>query len=201
MRRSSRGRRQLQPALRPLPRHGPRLHRAKEAWLARHGSRRRRPRTFQKNVPPSCRTVGAVEPQPTAGKAVRVSCASSTRAAVPGLSSRTAGISHRARVGAPQRLLPLGRRRSTQACRTRRAARVVVAPCPMEGHRTDERPLSLGARSWRDVPGATSTLRSRLSHGTRERATALAVSREEAQHASLPRACAVPRWLWSFCAP
>ena len=39
---------------------------------------------------------------------------------------------------------------------------------------------------------------SRLSRGTRERATALAVSREEAQHASLLRARAVPRWLWSF---
>ena len=38
---------------------------------------------------------------------------------------------------------------------------------------------------------------SRLLRGTRECATALAVSREEAQHASLLRARAVPRWLWS----
>ena len=38
---------------------------------------------------------------------------------------------------------------------------------------------------------------SRRSRGMRERATALVLSREEAQRASLLRARAVPRWLWS----
>ena len=37
---------------------------------------------------------------------------------------------------------------------------------------------------------------SRLSRGTRGRATALAVSGGETQHSSLPRARAVPRWPW-----
>ena len=49
--------------------------------------------------------------------------------------------------------------------------------------------------------GATYQLRppriSRCSRGTREHGTLLTVSREEAQHASLLRARAVPRWLWS----
>ena len=38
-------------------------------------------------------------------------------------------------------------------------------------------------------------IRSQLSRGKRERASALAVSLEEAQHAILLRAHAVPRWL------
>ena len=59
------------------------------------------------------------------------------------------------------------------------------------------RGLSLSARG----RGATYQLRpprtSRCSRGRRERATTLAVSREEAQHASLVRARVEPRWLWS----
>ena len=59
------------------------------------------------------------------------------------------------------------------------------------------RGLSLSARG----RGATYQLRppiiSRLSCGTRERATALAVSREEAQYACLLRVRAVPHSLWS----
>ena len=43
---TSRDRRQLQTALRLLPRRKPRLHEAKKARLARHGFRRRRPRPF-----------------------------------------------------------------------------------------------------------------------------------------------------------
>ena len=77
----------------------------------------------------------------------------------------------------------------------RRAALVVASPCPMEGHRAGERPLSFGARPWCDVLAAASTLRSRLSRGTRD--TALAVSWEKVQHSSLLRARAVPGWLWS----
>ena len=56
--------------------------------------------------------------------------------------------------------------------------------------------LSLSARG----RGATCQLWrqriSRRSRGMRERATALVLSREEAQRASLLRARAVPRWLW-----
>ena len=37
----------------------------------------------------------------------------------------------------------------------------------------------------------------RRSRGARERATALAVCLEEAQHSCLRRARAVPRWLWA----
>ena len=52
--------------------------------------------------------------------------------------------------------------------------------------------------------GATCKLRppriSRLPRDTRIRATALSVSRKEVQHASLLRARAEPRWLWSVYA-
>ena len=77
------------------------------------------------------------------------------------------------------------------------AALVVIGSCTMKGHCTGEKPLSFGARPWCGVPAAASTLRSRTLRGTRGRAIALAVSRQEAQHARLPRARAVPRWLWS----
>ena len=82
------------------------------------------------------------------------------------------------------------------AARARSAALVVVGPYTKQGHYIGERPLSFGARR-----GATCQLQlpiiSWLSRGTRERDAELAVSREEAQHASMLRARAVPRWLWS----
>ena len=79
--------------------------------------------------------------------------------------------------------------------RVRRAGRVVVGPCRMEGHCTSGKPLSFRARTWYDVLDAASTLRSRLSRDTRARATALTDYRDEAQHASLPVG------LWSVHAP
>ena len=79
------------------------------------------------------------------------------------------------------------------AGRARRAACIVVAPYPMGGRYTGERPLFAGVRPWFDVRAAASSLRSRLSGGTRGRATAHAVSREGAHHARLQCTCAVLR--------
>ena len=78
--------------------------------------------------------------------------------------------------------------------RARRAALVVIALCTTQDHRTGGglSPLARGR-------GMTCQLRRFIiswhSRGSRERATALAVSREEAQHVSLLRARAIPRWL------
>ena len=80
------------------------------------------------------------------------------------------------------------------AARARRAALVVVGPCTMKGHCTSERPHSFGARPWCDVPAAGSNNQLAFAWQTRGRATAVAVSPEDAQYASLPRARAVPRW-------
>ena len=71
----------------------------------------------------------------------------------------------------------------------------------LEKDTTPARGLSPSVRG-RGVMCQPWTLRiGRLTRGTRERATALAVSWEEAQHASLLRACAVPRWLRTCYAP
>ena len=80
------------------------------------------------------------------------------------------------------------------AARARRAALVVVVLRTMEGHCTGGRPLSFGARPWCDVRAVTSNAQP-ASRARDASATALAVSREVAKHASLPRARAVPRWL------
>ena len=74
----------------------------------------------------------------------------------------------------------------------------MVGSRQIKRHCTGEKPLSFGARPRYDVPAAASTLRSRLPRDTRSRATALAVSREETQHASFSRARAVPGGLWSI---
>ena len=81
------------------------------------------------------------------------------------------------------------------ATRARGAALVVVASCTLQSHRNGKRPLSIGARPWCDVPAAVSNAQPAFVWRSRERATALAVYQEEAQHAYLRRACAVPRWL------
>ena len=73
------------------------------------------------------------------------------------------------------------------AARAHHAMPVVVGPCGRGGHYTSERPLCFGARPWCAVP-AVAPSTSRLSRGMRECATSLAVSREEAQHASVLRA-------------
>ena len=89
-----------------------------------------------------------------------------------------------------------GAARELSAC-ARRAGRVVVGPRSMIRHCTGRKPLSFVTRPLYDVPAVASTLRSRLSRDTRACATALAIAREEAQHASFPRARAVPGGLCS----
>ena len=92
------------------------------------------------------------------------------------------------------RSLSLGRRRSTRACCARAVPRWLWSLASYKGHCDGERPLSFGARR-----GATCQLRPptpsqrRVSRGAG--APALAVSGEEAQHSSLLRVRAVPRWL------
>ena len=93
-------------------------------------------------------------------------------------------------------------RRSSSACLRVGAARelsalVAVGPMPYERDCASQKSLSYGARPWCVVPATAYNLCSRLLRGTRERATALAVTREEAQHVSFPRAAAVPGELWS----
>ena len=78
--------------------------------------------------------------------------------------------------------------------RARRAALFAIALCTLEGNGTGGNLLSVGARPC-DASAAASSLRSRLSRGTRAQATALPVSREEEKCASFPSAHAVPRWL------
>ena len=75
------------------------------------------------------------------------------------------------------------------ATRAPRAALVVVGRYPLKGHCTGERLLSFRAEVSNTHPAFA-----RLAH---EHATALAVSREEAQYASLRCARTVPRWLQS----
>ena len=72
--------------------------------------------------------------------------------------------------------------------RARRVALVVINPCTMETRYTGERSLSFGAVSWCDVPAAASNAQSAVSHGAHGRATELAISQEQAQHASLMHA-------------
>ena len=93
-----------------------------------------------------------------------------------------------ARASAALRMLSLETRRSTRACCARAVPRWLWSAYALGKGVAPLRGLSLSAR----VHGATYQLRSlrisRLLRGTRERGTALAVSREEAQHASLLRA-------------
>ena len=77
------------------------------------------------------------------------------------------------------------------ATRARGAALVVVALRTIQGHRNGERPLSFGARPCCDVPAVASHTQPAFEWRARERATALTVYGEEAQHACLRRARAV----------
>ena len=81
------------------------------------------------------------------------------------------------------------------ATRARHAALVVVGPYYFQGHYTGETSLSIGARPCCDVPAPASKTQPTFSWRERKRATALALSREEAQHARLRSARAVPGWL------
>ena len=123
-------------------------------------------------------------------------------------STRGRGATYQLRSPRISRLLCVTRERGTALAvsreeaqhaslsRVRRASLIVVGLSTMQGH-CCVRGLSPSARG----RGATYQLRppriSRLLRNTRERATAFAVYREEAQHASLLRARAVPGWVWS----
>ena len=85
------------------------------------------------------------------------------------------------------------------AKRVRGAGLDVVASYMIQKHCSGGRPLSFGARPCCDVPAAASNTQQTFSWRTRERATALAVSPDEAEHARLRCARAVPRWLYSLC--
>ena len=102
-----------------------------------------------------------------------------------------------ARASAVLRLLFLGRRRSSRDWCARAVLRCLWSAHALSKDTALTSGLSPSARG----RGATYQLRppriSRCSRSTRKPATALAVSREEAQYASLLRARAVPRWLWS----
>ena len=84
------------------------------------------------------------------------------------------------------------------AARSRRAAPVGVAPCTVRGHCSSERPPSYGARPCANVPTATSNAKQAPRLAWRRRHCALSLSREEAQHACLPRAREALRGLWSL---
>ena len=103
-----------------------------------------------------------------------------------------------ARGGAPLCSLSLGSRRSTRACRARAECRAdcgrfTCCECPLH-----EREASLRrCKAQCDVQASASSLRSWLSRGMRGRATALTVSWEQAQHASLSCVRGEPHRLWS----
>ena len=81
------------------------------------------------------------------------------------------------------------------ATRARGVVLVVVVRNPIQDHCTGETSLSFGAAPCCDVPAAASNTQPAFKWHAHESATALASSREEAQHACLRRACAVPPWL------
>ena len=85
--------------------------------------------------------------------------------------------------------------------RAHRATRVDVGARTIERYCTGERILTLGARPWGDVRGVPSNAQPAFEWHVKTSATAVAVCREVAKHASLPRARAVPRWLCSVRAP
>ena len=72
-----------------------------------------------------------------------------------------------------------------RATRARHTALVVVDPHRLQCNYTGETSLSIGARPCCDVPAAASKAQPAFTWRARERSTALAVYREEAQHARL----------------
>ena len=66
----------------------------------------------------------------------------------------------------------------------------------MEGRCINEKPLSFSAGPRSDVLAEASNEQPAFAWRT-QRATAMAICGEEAQHARLRRARAVSRWLWS----
>ena len=119
-------------------------------------------------------------------------CKTVRRCASCGL-QRAAGF-HVAHASAPLRWLSVGRSRSTRvygACAPCRAGCDRFIPCGKALHQ--QKKLSYSVKPCSDVPAAASNEQPTLARGVRKRATALAVYGEEAQHARLRRARAVPR--------
>ena len=81
------------------------------------------------------------------------------------------------------------------ATRTRGAGLVVVAPCRLQGHCVGEKSLSTSVKQCCDVPAVASKAQPAFAWCACERATAIAIYREEAQHACLRSVRAVPGWL------
>ena len=104
---------------------------------------------------------------------------------------------HVVRAGAPLRSLSLERRRSTRACRARARCRAGCGRFMNYIRPLHQREASLLCET------VVRCARCFLPHSrdfewrAHERATTFTVSWEEAQHASLPRARAAPRRLWS----
>ena len=118
---------------------------------------------------------------------------------MPTAASCTAGFPRCMGLSTPLRLLSIGRRRGRQACGAlapRRAGcgRFVHYMRPLR----QREPYFLRCKTV--VRRADCDLLGSRPFALRgpERATALAAYREEARQASLPCACAAPRWSWSF---
>ena len=121
------------------------------------------------------------------------------RRASCGLQHQASAACHAAQ--ARRRSLSLGRRRSTRACCARAPCRAGCGrSCTMKGalHRREASLLRRAAVVRRASCGLQRQA-SAACHAAQARRR-FAVSGEEAQHSSLLRARAVPRWLWSDCA-
>ena len=203
----------------PARRPSPSVHGRAPTCQPRPPTSSRRSRVRTANAPPRALSLGGGAARALAACARRAAlvgvgpcpmeahCASETALSlgarpcsdVPAAASNEQLACACAQANAPPRALSLsggGAARALAAC-ARRAALVGVGPCPMEAHCASETALSLGARPCSDVPAAASNEQLACACAHSERATALALSREEAQHARLRRARAAPRWLES----
>ena len=107
----------------------------------------------------------------------------------------SARIAQRTRAGA--RCLWEGDAALEPAACARNTVLIVVGPCPVEGHCADERPFSISACPWCDVPAAVSNAKPAPLVTRRTRAPSPAVFGEEAQHSKLRCVRAGPRLLRS----
>ena len=82
------------------------------------------------------------------------------------------------------------------AASARRGALVVVGPCPMKGHCAGGKPLSFGARPWRDVPDAAFQNEPAFAWHARARKRAYYLSDRGAACELAAAARAVLGWLW-----
>ena len=81
------------------------------------------------------------------------------------------------------------------ATRARGVVLIIVVWNPIQDHCTGKTSLSFGAAPCCDVLAAASNTQPAFAWHAHESATALASYQEEAQHACLRRARAVPPWL------